>query len=172
MSFIDKQRIAAVATMRALGYMFSLSDGWTAPPAGSAFISTTESDAMHSVLIRVADALSRMQRGLPEEVELARIIDAIEKYEAKRWPEAKCPAAMADLRQPFPNSGRNPHATKTYCSVPCMDGARGARGIRRSANGRVRSCIRPIVAAALAAGHDVIRGSGPNQKLALVSRVA
>jgi hypothetical protein len=41
-----------------------------------------------------------------------------------------------------------------------------------SAIGRVRSCIRPIVAAALAAGHDVIRGSGPNQKHALVSRVA
>ena len=41
-----------------------------------------------------------------------------------------------------------------------------------SANGRVRSCIRPVVAAALAAGHDVIRGSGPNQKHALVSRVA
>jgi hypothetical protein len=41
-----------------------------------------------------------------------------------------------------------------------------------SANGRVRSCIRPFSAAALAAGHDVIRGSGPNQKHALVSRVA
>ena len=41
-----------------------------------------------------------------------------------------------------------------------------------SANGRVRSCIRPVLAAALAAGHDVIRGSGPNQKHALVSRVA
>src|SRR5262249_48710025 len=41
-----------------------------------------------------------------------------------------------------------------------------------SANGRVRSCIRPVVAAALAAGHDVIRKSGPNQKHALVRRVA
>src|SRR5262249_43094919 len=41
-----------------------------------------------------------------------------------------------------------------------------------SANGRVRSCIRPVVAAAVAAGHDVIRGSGPNQKHALVRRVA
>jgi hypothetical protein len=36
----------------------------------------------------------------------------------------------------------------------------------------VRSCIRPVFAAAVAAGHDVIRGSGPNQKHALVSRVA
>lgn len=40
-----------------------------------------------------------------------------------------------------------------------------------SANGRVRSCIRPIVAATLAAGHDVIRGSGPNQGAALMRRV-
>jgi len=39
-------------------------------------------------------------------------------------------------------------------------------------DGRVRSCIRPIVAAAVAAGHDVIRWSDPNQKHALVSRVA
>jgi Transposase zinc-binding domain len=38
--------------------------------------------------------------------------------------------------------------------------------------GRVRSCIRPIVAATLAAGHDVIRGSGPNQGAALINRMA
>src|SRR5271166_3327933 len=35
---------------------------------------------------------------------------------------------------------------------------------------RVRSCMRPIGAASLAAGHDVIRGSGPNQGGALSSR--
>ena len=37
---------------------------------------------------------------------------------------------------------------------------------------RVRSCMRPIGAASLAAGHDVIRGSGPNQGGALFPRVA
>jgi hypothetical protein len=37
---------------------------------------------------------------------------------------------------------------------------------------RVRSCIRPVIAAALAAGHDVIRGLGPNQGVALFPRVA
>src|SRR5262245_9185257 len=31
--------------------------------------------------------------------------------------------------------------------MPCMDGARGASGIRRCLDGRVRACIRPIVAA-------------------------
>jgi hypothetical protein len=35
----------------------------------------------------------------------------------------------------------------------------------------VRSCIRPVIATALAAGHDVIRGSGPNQRVALFPRV-
>jgi translation initiation factor 2 gamma subunit (eIF-2gamma) len=42
----------------------------------------------------------------------------------------------------------------------------------RFRDGRVRSCIRPAVAATLAAGHDVIRGSGPNQGAALMKRVA
>src|SRR5271157_5301348 len=37
---------------------------------------------------------------------------------------------------------------------------------------RVRSCMRPIGAASLAGGHDVIRGSGPNQGGALFIRVA
>ena len=39
-------------------------------------------------------------------------------------------------------------------------------------SGRVQPCIRPLNAAALAAGPDVIRGSGPNQSHALVPRVA
>jgi hypothetical protein len=37
---------------------------------------------------------------------------------------------------------------------------------------RVRSCIRPVAAAVMAAGHDVIRGSGPNQGAALFNRMA
>ena len=42
--------------------------------------------------------------------------------------------------------------------VPCMDGARGARGesdVLRSV--RVQPCIRPLNAAVMAAGPDVIR---------------
>jgi hypothetical protein len=38
--------------------------------------------------------------------------------------------------------------------------------------GRVQPCIRPLNAAAVAAGPDVIRGSGPNQKHAFSSRMA
>jgi len=43
-------------------------------------------------------------------------------------------------------------------NVPCMDGARGARGESViSAKRRVQPCIRPMNAAAVAAGPDVIR---------------
>jgi hypothetical protein len=35
MSIIDKQRVAAVATLEALGYSFSLAEGWTSPAGSS-----------------------------------------------------------------------------------------------------------------------------------------
>jgi transposase len=38
--------------------------------------------------------------------------------------------------------------------------------------GRVQPCIRPLSTAAVAAGPDVIRGSGPNQKHAFLPRMA
>ena len=58
MSTIDKQRIAGVRTLEALGYSF---DGiaWTAP-AGATPSSTidAEADAMHSLLVLRADKLA------------------------------------------------------------------------------------------------------------------
>jgi hypothetical protein len=46
-----------------------------------------------------------------------------------------------------------------YTQVPCMDGARGARGgdLMFPRIVRVQPCIRPLNAAVLAAGSDVIR---------------
>jgi hypothetical protein len=85
MTIVDKQRVAAVATLEALGYSFSLPAGWS-PPAGGASTSTTEADRMHGLLMRRAD-------GSPEKAELASIVNAIEKYEAKRWPDGKEPGA-------------------------------------------------------------------------------
>jgi hypothetical protein len=94
MSSIDKQRIAAVAKLLEFGYTFSLADGWSPPatlPAASTVLTTAETDAMHAVLMRCADALQGCSEGSPEEVELESIVDAIDAYEAKRWPEGKEP---------------------------------------------------------------------------------
>jgi len=95
MSSIDKQRIAAVAKLQGLGYTFSLADGWTPPatfPGAGRVLTTAESDAMHAVLMRRADALQGCTEGSPEELELVRIVTAIEAYEAKRWPDGKEPS--------------------------------------------------------------------------------
>jgi hypothetical protein len=77
--------------------MYSFRDGeWvpvtTMPTAATAQpLLTAESDAMHSALVQRADAIEGYLEGSEEEAELAAITNAIEAYEAKRWPEGEVP---------------------------------------------------------------------------------
>jgi hypothetical protein len=48
-------------------------------------------DPMHALLLQRADELEGCPKGSVEEAELEVIVDAIEAYEAKRWPLGKEP---------------------------------------------------------------------------------
>ena len=90
MSTIDKQRIAAVRKLEAMGYVFHEHD-WTGPTIQSTF----ESDAMHAVLVLRADAIEGFTQGSEEEREFAMIAEALEAYEAVRWPDGKIPGGKS-----------------------------------------------------------------------------
>ena len=60
-------------------------------PAGAVEHLTDAADAMHAALVKRADNLMGCLEGSPEEAELASIVDAIEAYEALRWPTGKIP---------------------------------------------------------------------------------
>jgi hypothetical protein len=91
MSIIDKQRIAAVRAMEALGYSF---DGvaWNAPACGAESPSLEdEADAMHALLVLRADKLEGSIKGDDDEAELKVIAETVGDYEAKRWPDGVVP---------------------------------------------------------------------------------
>ena len=86
---IDRLRIAAVRALEALGYKYQDSE-WL-PPPGATLSVTAEADAMHRALMLRTDALEGCTEGSDEEAELKAIVEAIEAYEAKRWPFGKDP---------------------------------------------------------------------------------
>ena len=92
---IDKQRIAAVRTLQGFGYTFRAGEWYPphvavgAPPTLT--IVQAEADVMHGLLMRRADALASSTEGSDEAAELEAIVDALEAYEAKRWPLGKEP---------------------------------------------------------------------------------
>jgi hypothetical protein len=87
MSTIDKQRIAAVRKLQRLGYTFAGND-WM-HPTNDVAPAPAITDALHAMLIKRADDLEGCTEGSDEERELAAITDAIEAYEAVRWPHGK-----------------------------------------------------------------------------------
>jgi hypothetical protein len=71
---------------------FSYGNGtWHPPVAGpsQALPLIAEADAMHAALVRRTDALTNCLKGFEEEAELRVIADALQAYEAKRWPRWK-----------------------------------------------------------------------------------
>jgi hypothetical protein len=76
-------------TMRELGY--SCDKGiWTSSPEAVAHLANV-ADKMHALLVTRADELDGCAEGSPEEVEYIKLLEAIETYEAERWPDGKIP---------------------------------------------------------------------------------
>jgi hypothetical protein len=108
MSNIDRQRIAAVRTLEAMGCVFRGGE-WMAPPMGWPRPATAEADAMHVLLVLRADQLEGCIENSEEVRELTMIAEALEAYECKRWPEGRCQAGRGDaFRSSCPSSGDGP----------------------------------------------------------------
>jgi hypothetical protein len=88
MHSFDRQIATAAQELDAFAYAGS---------AGSE-VSTLQAaaDSMLALLVARADALMGCTEGSPEEAELAALTDAIEAYEAHRWPDGK----VAGVRSP------------------------------------------------------------------------
>ena len=89
MSEIDRQRIAAVRTLEDLGHCFRA--GRWHPPLRARLGAErwAETDAMHHLLVQRADRLNGCTDGSMDQDELEAIGEAIEAYEAVRWPDGK-----------------------------------------------------------------------------------
>jgi hypothetical protein len=83
MNNLDKQIMAAERDLDAFAHG-CFTAAW-------AELIQTPADKMHALLIERADALMGCTEGSPEEAELATLTDAIETYEAVRWPDGKVP---------------------------------------------------------------------------------
>ena len=71
-------------------------------PAIQAPIAIT--DRMHALLVARADALDGCTEGSPEEAELAALADAIDAYEAVRWPLGRTQDGKSEQARPIAHS--------------------------------------------------------------------
>ena len=94
---IDKQRISAVHSLEALGYTYRRGEWLPAAVTITPLPLTEEADTMHAVLMRRADRLAGCAAGSDEDAELKAIVDAIEAYEAKRWPLGNAPGRAVEV---------------------------------------------------------------------------
>ena len=85
MGDIDRQRVSAVGTLEALGFTW---DGRSWQPRLEQ-AHWPEADALHGLLMHRADDLAGCIEGSPEEAELEAIANALDAYEARRWPSGK-----------------------------------------------------------------------------------
>ena len=99
---IDRQHAAAVQTLGHLGYQFAGGE-WLQPANDTA--APLDADALYALIIeRAAELASRIARcteGSDEERELEAIADAIDAYEAVRWPGDKIAGGKARTLAPI-----------------------------------------------------------------------
>ena len=89
MKEIDRQRIAPVSTLAALGYEFR-SGRWYPPlDAAGRTEAWSEADQLHALLIARADGLIGCPDGSADQDELVAIGEALEAYESRRWPHGR-----------------------------------------------------------------------------------
>jgi hypothetical protein len=97
MSNIDRQRVAAVSKLEAMGYTFAAGD-WMQPANDPTAVAPVITDALHTLLVARADA----PMSCPEEsvgaCELQAITDALEPYEAVRWPTSRVDSGKGRAR--------------------------------------------------------------------------
>src|SRR5262245_526293 len=88
MSMVDKERIAAVTKLQAIGYCFDGADWQPPAPAGPApkLVAWAEADALYAQLVQLADKLDGCAEGSVQEAVRYALAEAIDGYQSVRWP--------------------------------------------------------------------------------------
>jgi len=87
MSMVDKQRIAAVRKLQAIGYAFDGAD-WQPPATVQApkLVAWADADALYAQLVQLADKLDGCAEGSVQEAVRYALAEAIDGYQSVRWP--------------------------------------------------------------------------------------